>query len=85
MGEQVVEHKSDEGPHTEQRVTTVGQGHSEEIGGAVGGAITGAVVGTVVPGIGTVVGAAVGGAVGALAGVVENDDKGTIVETTTRT
>jgi len=37
-----------------------------------------------VPGIGTVVGAAVGGAVGALAGVVGNDDKGTIVETTTR-
>ena len=72
-------------PAVQQTVTKVGQGHGEEVGGAVGGAITGAVVGTVVPVVGTVAGAVVGGAVGALAGKVENDDKGTIVETTTRT
>jgi phage tail tape-measure protein len=85
MGDQVVVRDTAATPVVEHKVVTVGQGHGEEVGGAVGGAITGAVVGTVVPGIGTVVGAVVGGAVGALAGKVENDDKGTIVETTTRT
>ena len=85
MGDQVVVRDSDEEVHTEQKVITVGQGHGDEIGGAVGGAITGAVVGSVVPVVGTVAGAVVGGTVGALAGKVENDDKGTIVETTTRT
>ena len=87
MGEQVVVHHSDADADagTQQTVTTVGQGHGEEIGGAVGGAITGAVVGSVLPVVGTVAGAVVGGTVGALAGKVENDGKGTIVETTTRT
>jgi uncharacterized membrane protein len=85
MGEQVVVRETNAEPHTEQKVTKVGQGHDEEVGGAVGGAATGAVVGSVVPGIGTVAGAVVGGAVGALAGKVDEDDKGTIVETTTKT
>src|SRR5512141_3132521 len=85
MGEQVVVRNSDTDAGTQQTVTKVGQGHGEEIGGAVGGAITGAVVGSVVPVVGTVAGAVVGGAGGALAGKVENDGKGTIVETTTRT
>jgi phage tail tape-measure protein len=85
MGDQVVVRETDANAGTEQRVTKVGQGHGEEVGGAVAGAVTGAVVGSVVPVVGTVAGAVVGGAVGALAGKVEEDDKGTIVETTTRT
>ncbi len=90
MGDEVVVRNTDADVtdadvHTEQKVTKVGQGHGEEVGGAVGGAITGAVVGSVVPVVGTVAGAVVGGAVGALAGKVETDDKGTIVETTTKT
>ncbi|GEM_PF-6520198 len=85
MGDEVVVRNSDSDPHTEQTVTKVGQGHGDEVGGAAGGAITGAVVGSVVPVVGTVAGAVVGGAVGALAGKVEEDDKGTTVQTTTRT
>jgi uncharacterized membrane protein len=85
MVDQVVERNTDEKPHTEQTVTKVGQGHGDEVGGAVGGAVTGAVVGSVVPVVGTVAGAVIGGAAGALAGKVEEDDKGTTVQTTTRT
>ena len=88
MGDRVIERETvtdapveeTGGATVEQKVTKVGHGHGEEVGGALAGGVAGAAVGSVVPGIGTAVGAVVGAATGAIAGKADEDQKGTIVE-----
>jgi phage tail tape-measure protein len=81
--ETVMDHGAGRRDVVEEKVTRVGHGHGEEVGGAAAGAVGGAVVGSVVPGIGTAVGAVVGGAAGAIAGKADEEHKETVVEVRT--